>query len=147
MIVWQTASTMYQTPCRFYMVFDKIHPNRKQIQAHKITSWIVLKFSRNFGFLRTFLRLVIKIFWFLKKNSVCTFYFTQNDHLNPNAKIGLKKGPPCAEIFEKNKMGLLFSVTCNVWKHFCKYLGPQWSVFQTDFCIETVGKRRSIWVQ
>ena len=34
------------------------------------------------------------------KNSVCTFYCTQNDCLF-NAKIGLKHGPPWAEILAK----------------------------------------------
>ena len=38
------------------------------------------------------------------KNSFCNFYCTLNDRLDPtvfNAKIGLKNGPPRAEIFAK----------------------------------------------
>ena len=49
------------------------------------------------------------------------------------------KSVPCPEIFENthNGVGVWFGMPRS--KTFlCKYLGPGWSVFQTDFCIETV---------
>ena len=48
-------------------------------------------------------------------------------------------GPRC---LRRKKMGLRFSLTCHFQKHFCKYLGPGWSVFQTNFCTKTVGSRQ-----
>ena len=84
------------------------------------------------------------------KNSVCTFYCTQNDRLNPTVsmqKSVWKTDHPRPRYLWKNKIGLRFGLACHVKKHFCKYIGPGWSVFQTDFCIETVGLRRSFWVQ
>ena len=112
-----------------------------------------------------------------------------------NAKIGLKNGPPWAEIFAKillnmacqtkpqphfvfmvrprtilksvsGMVGRLVGWLVGLSQHkfqnkqstlpnhipacrseFLKYLGPGLSIFQTDFCIETVGLRRSFWVQ
>ena len=74
-----------------------------------------VKFSRNFWFLRQFLRLVGNFFGVLKtlfgpfivlKTNVSMPWF--------QCKIGFKNGPPRAAIFEKNKMGLRFGFGCHV---------------------------------
>ena len=84
------------------------------------------------------------------KNSICTFYCTQNDRLDPTVsmqKLVWKsdhRGPRNLQNYfstwhaKPNRNLILF---------FLKYLGLGWSVFQTNFCIETVGSRWSFWVQ
>ena len=104
-----------------------------------------VKFSRNFWFLRQFLRLLGIFFWVLKtlfgpfivlKTNVSMPWF--------QCKIGFKNGPPRAKIFEKKQNGVAvwFCVPCL--KFFYKYPRTGWSAFQTELCkywnrgIETV---------
>ena len=82
--------------------------------------------------------------------SVCTFYCTQNDRLNltvSTQKSVWKTTHPGLRYLRKPIFGWRFGLVRRVKIHFCKYLSPEWLVFQTDFCVETVRLRRSFWVQ
>ena len=95
-------------------------------------------------------------FWRFLKNfhnffhSVCVFYCTQHDRLDltvSTQKSVWKTNHPGLRYLRKTNIGWRFGLACPIKKHFCKYLGPGWLVFQTDFCVETVISRRSFWVQ
>ena len=84
------------------------------------------------------------------KNSVCTFYCTQNDRLDPT--VSMQKSVWKSDHRRLRNLQNYFSTwhakpNHNLILFFLNYLGLGWSVFQTNFCIETVGSRRSFWVQ
>ena len=95
-------------------------------------------------------------FWRFLKNfhkhfcSICDFYCTQNDRLD--LTVSTQKS-----VWKTNHPGLRYLQKCvSTWQTkpnhepiliFLKYLGSDWVVFQTDFCVETVCSRRSFWVQ
>ena len=93
-----------------------------------------LAFSRNFGFLRPFLTLVVKIIRSLKLRLYLLLYSKRTPLSHGlSAKISLKNGPPWAEIFAK----MFLNIECQTKPQphfvFLNYLGSGWSVFQTDF--------------
>ena len=89
-----------------------------------------------------------EIFWSFK-NSLWTFYCTQNECLNAMVSMQnrfKKWATPGQDIWEKqNWVAISFCVPCL--NFFYKYLGTGWSVFQTDLFIETMGSKRWLWVQ
>ena len=84
------------------------------------------------------------------KNSVCTFYCTQNDRLDPTVsmqKLVWKTNHPGPRSLQKCFWTWHAKRNCNHILFFLKYLGPGCSVFQINFCIDIVGSRWSFWIQ
>ena len=136
---WSTHILLFVSHYRFLTNFDMGNTKMTSIFAHSI--WILQKLSE----IEEIFKAHGKNLWILK-NSVCTFYCTQNDRLDPMVsmqKSVWKTDHSGLRYLRKPKMGLQFGLACHVEKHFCKYLGPGWSIFQTDFCIETMGSSRS----
>ena len=96
-----------------------------------------VQFSRNLGFFRWFLTFIYKIFTIFFAPFV-RFIVLKTFVLNTRfqRKNRFEKQPSLSRDIKEKP--ILF---------FLKYLGSDWVVFQTDFCVETVCSRRSFWVQ